>query len=393
MGATVFLAMVTTSPPYFVYDEIIYLPGAQFLLEGNSIRQLLLSPMTIPTGPLHSIIHALASPLTGLEAPRVRLVNCVLLATSWLAISKTLSIVSITQPYSRGAALIAVPMIWVTTGMALTEIPAMTFASFASMATAWAAVKANRLSQIWFGFVFAGLCLGTATVGRQLYLPAVVGFLLIPVFDRRLLWPALTASIVTFICVLPVLLTWGGIAPPSTPQVSNGLSISHGFLAVCYLGIVLLILAPSYFAVHWRWTVGAGVIGGLIGLAIGNLGLEVGGGISRRLSPDLANLFQRLASAALVGAAGAVLIASLVNLWRRRTDCFFAINVLLMGGLTLTAAGVAHQFSSRYLITAFPFAIFAVQSYFRPNIFAGARLLFGSLLGYFFLSNYYSVAP
>ncbi|MDF2116089.1 hypothetical protein PY365_10930 [Roseiarcaceae bacterium H3SJ34-1] len=390
LAAIGLILVVLRSPSYLVYDELAYLPGARFLVEGHGLRELILFSPFIPTGPLHSVIHALAFPLTGLEAPRVRFVNCFLLFMSWLAISKTLMMVGMQQAYLRAATIIAVPMIWVTTGMALTEIPAMTFASFAAVATAWAASLPTRQWKIWVGFGLAGICLALATLGRQLYLPAVIGFLLISVFDRRLRWPALMASIVTCALVLPLFLTWGGLVPPRTSQVAGGLSAAHGFLAVCYLGIVILILAPAYFFERWRWSIAAGIIGGLVGLAAGNLGLDIAAGISGHLSPQLANVFQRIASGAFVGAASAFTVASLVNMWARRDDSFFMLNMLMMGGLTLTAAAVAHQFSSRYVLTAFPFAIFAVQPYFRPTLFAAARLLLGAVLGYFLLNNYLS---
>ena len=64
--------------------------------------------------------------------------------------------------------------------------------------------------------------------------------------------------------------------------------------------------------------------------------------------------------------------------------------VLLTLGMTSTAAAVAHLFSSRYLMAAFPFALFALQPYFTPSRWAAARLAAGALCGYRSLAHYFN---
>ena len=49
--------------------------------------------------------------------------------------------------------------------------------------------------RLWGGFTLAGLCLGVAILGRQPYLPAAGGFLLIALFEPRFRWPAALAAV------------------------------------------------------------------------------------------------------------------------------------------------------------------------------------------------------
>jgi len=89
-----------------------------------------------------------------------------------------------------------------------------------------------------------------------------------------------------------------------------------------------------------------------------------------------------------------MIVASAVNVRERRDDRIFVLMVLLTLGLTSTAASITHQFSSRYLMAAFPFALFAVQPYFAPSRCAAARLAAGALCGYLALAHYFNwVAP
>ncbi len=390
IAALVLLFLVTRSPHYLIYDEGIYLTGALILVDGHGFAALLLSPFSIPTGPLHAVIHALLAPLTSVEAPAVRWINPALLTISWLCIGYGIAAMGYEMAFVRSAAIIGVPVIWASTGMALTELPAMTMASIAVAATAWGITSPiESPGRLWTGFLLAGLALGFATLGRQLYLPGAIGFVLIAAAVPRVRAAALAAATVTALTVAPVFVLWSGVVPPSTPEVSGSLSIRHGFLAIAYVAIVIAIVAPSFYLRHWKWCVWPAVGGGLAGLAIGDLGFEAAQKLSQRLPVDVAQWFQRLAVAALAGAGCAFIAAALCNLWSRRSDQIFTLNMILTFGYTLTAAGVVHQFSSRYLLTAFPILMLAIQPYYRPTVWSALRLLAGAALGVILLTGYY----
>lgn len=388
------LALVAGSPTQPIYDEPYYLEGARVLAKGASFREFLLAPLNTPAGPLYATMHWILSPITGLQAPAIRVPNLVLLAMASAAIAYALSRWRLSDPWARAAMLLALPTFWVSAGMALTEMPALAFVSFAIAAVARAMTGPAEKSQarVWSGFIVAGLCLGVAVLGRQLYLPAVGGFALIALFEPRFRWPSTLAAVLACAVPLPVFLLWGGLVAPQVARV-GGIDLGHGALAFAYMSALILILAPAYFATRWRWMLAAGLAVGLVGLAFGGMPATVAPGVAAHLPALLAPLFQLAVSVVLIGGGASLIMASGVNVWYRRDDRIFVLMVVLMLGLTSTAAAVIHIFSSRYLMTAFPFALFAAQPYFTPSRWAAARLAAGALCGYLSLAHYLQWVP
>ncbi|MEO9132242.1 MAG: hypothetical protein ABI240_13665 [Sphingomonas sp.] len=393
LAMTVLIAMVARSPSQYIYDEVYYLEGAHLLARGASFRDLLLAPLNTPAGPLYPVMHWLLSPLTGLRPPAIRVPNLILFAVAGAAIAYAMARWRLTDPWARTAMLLGLPIMWVSAGMALTEIPSLAFASFCLAAAGWAMTGPTEARlRVWGGFTLAGLCLGVAVLGRQPYLPAAGGFLLIALFEPRFRWPAALAAILTCAVPLPVFIVWGGLVTPHEARV-GGIDLGHGALAFAYMSALVLILAPAYFMTKWKWSLAAGLLVGLAILPFGGMPDPVAPGIAAHLPPLLARLFQMGISVVLVGGGASLIVASVVNILDRRDDRVFVLMVLLTLGLTSTAAAVVHLFSSRYLMTAFPFALFAVQPYFTPSRWAATRLAVGASIGCLSFIHYLQVAP
>ncbi|MDB5704604.1 MAG: hypothetical protein JWN66_1720 [Sphingomonas bacterium] len=393
IAALALIILVAGSPAQYVYDEHFYLEGAWLLKKGASFHQFLLAPLNTPAGPLYATIHWLLSPLTGLQAPAIRWPNLVLFGLGTAACAYALSLWRLENAWMRAAMLFAMPIFWVTAGMALTEIPAFAFASFCLAATAWGmTAPEDAPARLWSGFILGALCLGIAVLGRQPYLPAVGGFVMIALFAPRFRWPAAVAAVVAFAVPLPVFLLWGGLVAPNVARV-GGFNLGHGALAFAYMSALVLILAPAYFLDRWKWSLAAGLVVGLIIVLTGGMPATIGQGVAAHLPPLLAHLFQLSIAVVLAGGGASLVVASGANIWTRRDDRMFVLMVLLMLGLTSTTAAIVHIFSSRYLMTAFPFALFAVQPFFRPSRCAVARLALGALGGYLSLANYLHWVP
>ncbi|MEO8373782.1 MAG: hypothetical protein ABI471_01055 [Sphingomonas bacterium] len=383
------IALVAWSPGRYLNDERYYIEGAWLLARGASFRDFLLAPLNTPAGPLYPTLQWLLSPLTGLQPRAIRIPNLALLAAAGGAIAYAMARWRLNDPLARAAMVLALPIIWVSTGMAFTEMPAFAFASFSLAASAWGmSGKADSSIRVWLGFAVAGVCFGVAILGRQPYLPAAGGFILIAAFEPRFRWPALLAAILSCAIPLPVFLLWGGLVAPHVARV-GGLDLNHGALAFAYLSALILILAPGYFMTRWKWSLAVGLCAGLAVLPFGGLPTTVAAGVAVHLPPPLAHLFQLGLSVALVGGGASVIVASAVNVRERRDDRIFILMVLLTLGMTSTAAAIVHLFSSRYLMAAFPFALFAVQPYFTPSRWAAARLAAGALCGYLSLAHYF----
>jgi len=132
------IALVAGSPPRYLYDERYYIQGAWLLAKGTSFRDFLLAPLNTPAGPLYPTLQWLFSPLTGLQPRAARIPNLVLLATTIGASAYAMARWRLTAPWARAAMILALPIIWVSAGMAFTEMPALAFASFSLAASAWA---------------------------------------------------------------------------------------------------------------------------------------------------------------------------------------------------------------------------------------------------------------
>ncbi|PTS74427.1 hypothetical protein DBR17_17105 [Sphingomonas sp. HMWF008] len=385
------IAAAALSPARYVYDEHFHMAGARLIVDGMSLLAFLRTPLESAAGPLYPVLHFLLAGLTGLSAPAIRWVNIGLLGLSIWALSYVVRVWRWDSAWQRVAMILSIPTVWVTTGMALTEIPAMAMITFSVSAASWA-LTADPVARgrIWLGFALAGLCFGLGVLGRQPYLPAVIGFVLISAFVPRFRWPALAAVGMAVAVVAPVFIVWRGLLPPGQPSVGGHIVFEYGALGFAYAAIFVLLLAPRFFFTRWRWTLPASLVAALVIIPLGGVSFQVAGGIARRLPEWLAHLFQMAISSVLVGSGVALVLASAFNAWDRREDKVFVLLITLAIGLAATPAFVSHQFSSRYLMTTFPFLLLAVQPYFRPSYAAAARLAVGASLGFLSLQAYFA---
>lgn len=383
------IAQIAGSPSVYVYDEHYHLAGARLLVEGMPFPVFLRTPLESAAGPLYPVLHWALAPLTHLAAPAVRWVNPVLLGIMIWALASILRLWRLDRPGLRALMLLAIPTAWVTVGMALTEIPAATAMTLSMLASAWAMTAPDdRRLRIWIGFALAGLLFGIGVLGRQPYLPAIIGFAAVAAVVPKLRWAALLAVACAAAVTVPVFVAWGGLLPPGTAAVGQHIVIEHGALGFAYAAIFVLLLAPRYYAAGWKASLGIAAVGALVSLAMGGLSLQVAAGIARHLPAWLALVFQSVSSMVLVGIGVAFIIASASNAWARRDDPLLVLIIALTVGLAATPAFVAHLFSSRYLMATLPFLLLAVQPYFRPNLWAAARLAVGAAFGLLSLQAY-----
>jgi len=386
------IAAIAQSPEIYVYDERYHMVGTRLLVDGMSLLVFLRTPLESAAGPLYPVLHSWLADLTSLTAPAIRWVNVFCLALSIWALGYIFRAWRLDRSGLRAAMIFAVPTVWVTTGMALTEIPAMTMITLGVASAAWAmTADSTAKGQIWLGFSLAGLCFGFGVLGRQPYLPALIGFIMIAAFAPRLRWPALTATGVAVAVVLPVFIAWGGLLPPGQPTVGTHIVFEYGLFGFAYSAVFVLLLAPRFFLIRWTWIVPVALVAAIVTLSFGGLTFQVAGGIARHFPPQMGHFFQMAASTVMMASGVAFILASAINMWEQREDKLFILALMLGVGLAATPAFVSHQFSSRYLMTTFPFLMIAVQRYFQPSYAAAARLILGASLGFLSLRAYFVI--
>ena len=165
--------------------------------------------------------------------------------------------------------------------------------------------------------------------------------------------------------------------------------MDHGLLAFAYLATCVAILAPRFFAARW----GAVAVAAVAAFAANLLWLRFAwtavAGISGRLPAAVKPHAALLVGSALVAACAAFLLAAAANAWAMRRDRAFLLMAALTVLLTGTAFGITIRFSSRYVMTAFPFALLMVQPFFTPSRGAAWRLAAGAALGAASLGSYF----
>ena len=389
--------LIAVSPARLIYDEVYYMQAAHILAASGSFDVLMHTRSDIAAGPLYPYLHVLASPLTGFAAPVIRYVNFACLLITLAALAWTLRLMGQSTPWLRAAMLLAVPMIWPTSGMALTELPALALVSLAVALAGHGIVTRSgpvRLSV----FALSGLLAGIAVTGRQTYLPGLAGYALLALGERRLTVPALAALALAGTALAPMLIAWHGLTPPWQTQISQGLVPEHGVLAFVYLAAATALIAPGFFRSVYaqpnlRWVMLAAVILAVL-VCIGT-GFRIA--VAKQAVDMLPQLLQVPvqigATVVMVALAVALLIAGLANLIEQRRDRIFVLLIVLALALDGTAIAVSHQFSSRYVLAAFPFVLLALQRWWQCDGWAVFRLGLGAAMGLASLMAYYWNEP
>ena len=393
----VLLILIAVSPHYPLYDERYYMPASHLLAETGSFRILMQTKTDIAAGPLYPYLHVIASPLTGLTPPAIRYVNFICLLTSIAAIAWTLRLMGHEKPWYRAAMLLAVPMIWPTSGLALTELPALALACLAVALAAEGTVTNNALRRL-LAFALSGLFAGLAVTGRQTYLPALAGYLLLALGERRLTLPVLLALAAASLAIAPMLFAWGGLTPPWQSQLRQGLMPEYGVLSYIYLATAIALIAPGFFrpifvSPRHRWLLLGAVGVAVLACTVSGFRIAVASRVVDKLPLGIQSIAQLGATVIMVALAAAFVIAGLANVVNLRRERGFLLFALLTLALAGTAIAVSHQFSSRYVLAAFPFALLGVQRWWQLDRWAVARLGLGSALGMFSLTAYYWNAP
>lgn len=380
------------SPPEFRYDERYYMESAYFLLQNGDVIAVLKTPLDLAAGPLYATVHALASPITALQAHGIRYFNLFLAAGAVWAVARTLRELGYGQTHSRAAMMFAVPFLVPTLGLALTEAPSL----FAASLSCLAAVKGIRSQSepwSWAFWIGAGLSAGLAVLGRQTYLPALIGFFIVALAERRFLIRSLTALICALLVIAPMVLVWRGLTPPGQPAAAHGLVLSHGLLAVIYFATACLFIAPGFAQPlfqrkGWQICVPLSIALALLCYA-GGLRFPVGKYFMFMVPTDLRELTQTALLIAMTGVGIFFIFISIAALYNRRLNRTFIAFALMTFVTMATPLAIGHQFSSRYVLATLPFVLFMIQPWFSPGPWASLRLVLGASLGVVSLAGYY----
>jgi hypothetical protein len=385
-------AFIIFSPHRLIYDENFHI-GLTELIEADGWDELFGKNNRSAAGPLYPTMHLATEPITDLDAPAIRWDNFVCILITIACLAGTFRQVGV--PAIRSWQLLAVPFLWPTVGMALTEVPALcAFSAFVLLAAIALTTDESRSGVVWSAAIGAGLALGAAILGRQTYLVVLPCFVVVAVWNPK---HAATLVIMVLIAIASTIwLFWGwdGLVPPRL-QVINaeaaGLVPVHAFLAMTYFGIAVLFIAP------WKTllpSVKVGAILAVVSFAIVLLLFRDDPPPARALLNKM--LGQNLAWMVGLGIRTVMISAGLVWFWytirtgwERRNDPLYLLTVLMLLALVAAPAKISHLFSSRYVVGGVGLLLLQMSPPTRLNKWDLLRLALGSAIGAGTLWSYY----
>ncbi len=383
------LAVTFSSPPRLIYDEPYYMNTVK-TLEDEGLSSAFLIELEGFAGPLYSVVHYLCAPLTHLAPRGVRWVNLVLLLGLILILRQTLRLFGSEAALVSSLGVMAVPMTWVLSGMALTEIPAMFCAALGLLLLFDALRREGKIAVALS--CFGGLAFSLAILGRQTFLVVLP---LLPILclrhagrrTRLLLFGACAAALPLY-----VFYVWGGLIPPKATgiEAEGGMSPLNALSSCAYAGAILLILRPRWFDLHWKTIITIAVV--MCGLHfLTNLtGLTPALSVAGRLLPaSILPLYSATASGLLSTLGVLYLLATAKNAWRRRDDTTFVFIILAAVCVVGTALKITSIFSSRYPATALPLLLLSAHGFDDDGYTRPIRYAVGVFIGILVLLSYY----
>jgi hypothetical protein len=212
------------------------------------------------------------------------------------------------------------------------------------------------------------------------------------VTDWRCSWRTVAAFAVGAMAVAaPIMLLWGGLVPPYSvvPLGASTFSLYNMMLSFAYAAVVMVILAPAWFARARRLELGVFAVIFAASALFGLVEISVAHSVVAKLPASLAGIIPSFAGSLMIALAVLFIICSAKNLYACGCDriwLFLTVSMLLL----IAAPGkVVHQYSSRYTAMASGIMVLASVSFTVPNQWRILRIALGMLIGLACLLSYY----
>jgi 4-amino-4-deoxy-L-arabinose transferase-like glycosyltransferase len=393
------ITLLHWQPP--LSDEPFFISNVHLLHQYGLSRAFLLNIDRQASGPLYQFIHYALKPVTHLQTPGIRLVNTVMLL---LIIMLSAAIIRKMQRKLKKSVwlpalhIMAVPMVWQIAGMALTEIPAMFFATLSIWLLQLALDHTyKRRGPDIFLSLLAGLCLGLAILGCSSFLVIVPAALLLLLQSAGEWKRWVNISIymgVALLCCIPVFVIWGGLMPPKQAVIdAGGMASWHGILAFAYGALIVVIVAPGWFIYNrLTWVILAVLY--IVLLPVNYYWLHFAyaplNEAMKKIFPAAAiQMYPYLISPLLMTVALYFLYSSFLRWMERRTEPFFLFILLATLLMLATSSNVGQPFSSKYVAQAAPLFIILLAPYIRASKQQCIRFAAGMIIGLLLLEMYF----
>lgn len=384
------LIILIKSPSHLVYDEANTLPTIAAFQEYG-LTSVYLNSLTHGSGPLFGAMYSLLSVISHDDAYRLRFINYGLTLTLVCLLSWVLRREQFLFAKPLAGAVIAIPTVWVCTGIAMDDILGLVL-----LLAALIPLGKNAFESVdppWkqaIRFLLAGFLIGLASLDRQPFVLASVAVLIASIVCRRQVQFAALTPVVSILMLAPVMITWRGLTPPHVASHA-GLSLEHCIISVAYGGLFTLIIAPLYMRIKkleiWLIIICSFGINATFGVIV----MEPARNLMRWFIPErFLEIYGLGCGSVLIGLSILYGISIVMRMMECRKE---ASKLVVHCGLILLLAWpiiMKLQYSSRYTLMALPFLILAVKDHYRANLCAMARTLAGGLVGAAVLWTYYN---
>lgn len=392
------IIIIFNRPP--LYDEPYYLENVPLLHKYGFGKAYLLHHIG-SAGPLYPVLHYLLEPITQLRVPYIRLVGISLLLGVIYFLSLTLNLLGFSRSYAL--CILAIPMTYTISGLALTEIPAIFFFSggiyliikMTSNDTSYLAAIVHSAA--------GGIFISLAILGRQPYLLTLAA-LPILFWNKGNIIRSVFLLLLTlvFSLALPcyVFYLWNGLVAPMDSHIyenltRQGILFRPQFFLLClaYFSMVFIIIAPDLFILPGKRQV-------MLLLLVYTLLAAVNYVFDLMKFLPVTSLAINIISAkyiyvaeVLFGAAIVLLaIYFITALFRHLQNkaypkelVFYSFALLL---IAISCMKITWGFSSRYATPAIPMLIPMGAYFFKKNNSSVYRMIAGVLLGLISFASY-----
>lgn len=393
------ITLLHPQPPLF--DEPLFIPNVYLFEQYGLSRTFLLNIDNQAPGPLYQFVHYILKPVTHMQTPGIRLVNTVMLLLIIIllaAIIRNMQKRGKPHGWLPAIHIMAIPMVWQVSGMALTEIPPMLFACL----SIWLLQLAFERTEDgwWLGVVLsvlAGLCLGLAILGRSPFvviIPAALLLLLQSAGEWKK-WVIVSIYMgLALACCVPVFVIWGGLMPPKQAVISEGGLVPwHGILAFAYGALIAVIVAPAWFIYNRRVLIALILVYAVL-LPANYYWLHyeyapLNEALKKIFPAAFMQLYPYLISPVLATIALYFLYCAFWQGMERRTEPFFLFILFATLLMLATSFKVTHLFSSRYVAQVAPLFVILLAPYIRVSYGQIIRFTAGMIIGLLSLETYF----
>lgn len=389
-----FLTAFNQSP--LTFDEVLFPPNVELLKSHGFTSQFLLEMDNQAPGPLYQFVHILFEPFTDLMPPGIRIVNFMFLIGIIIVLFKIIEKYNPINQFKLITSLniLLVPMVWQVSGLALTELPTLFFATLTVFGL-FKTKNSEKLQHILLWGIGSGFCLGLTILGRSPFLVMVVPLVVLIglLKNRQVQLAYLIALVIALAMTIPVFIIWKGLMPPKQIHTgAGGIDIWHGILGFSYLSLVFLLVMPSWFYFRKKQIIS------YIALTIGFFFINyyflkfeyspLSVTLSRFIPQYIMNIYPYIVAPFFGSLIVCFLISTAKHVFENLNDVFFLYLTTIIILIVLSTFKITHLFSSRYVVQVAPFIIILASRFDTQTPSKLIRIVLGFSLGIASLLTY-----